>query len=252
MFKIKRFLKRNYKIIKIGKDIGLPDMKFKAYNKMEVFRTKQLGNEERALKYFISILKSDDIIYDIGASIGLVTISSALISNKGNVLSFEPDIDTYKRLNENIEFNRLKNVQTFQFAISNTNQVCSLHTSGTDGFSPSLVVHKAYPDALKNEIEIKTEYLDNLIENRSFPIPDVIKIDIEGAELLCLLGAEKLMNGKFGRKPKHIFIEVHPEYLPDFNHTKDDVLNFFLKTDYHIQWQESRSQQIHIHYILKD
>lgn len=58
-------------------------------------------------------------------------------------------------------------------------------------------------------IRVPAETLDHLVETGTVPHPDVIKIDVEGAEAMVLAGGERILRL---RRPK-LFIEVHSRQL---------------------------------------
>ena len=63
---------------------------------------------------------------DVGANIGYFSLIVGSISKKGKVFSFEPDTQNFKLLEKNIAANNLTNIQTFQFAVSNTNDFVNI------------------------------------------------------------------------------------------------------------------------------
>jgi FkbM family methyltransferase len=241
--------KKKYKVIIIN-DKDIPKSKFKVYNTIEQYRTEMYGEEEIALKYFLSLIKHDSIVYDIGASIGLFAITSAILCEKGKLFAFEPDKETCQRLEENIKFNNLKNIKINELALSDNKTESLLYTNGTNGYAPTLVFQKNRKDAPKNTIIIKTDTLDNLLKNNSYPVPDIIKIDIEGAEILLVKGAQKLFSGELNKRPEHIFIEIHPEFLIDFDSSENEVIDIIQSHGYKIVWKMKRENQFHIHFML--
>jgi len=75
--------------------------------------------EEFATELMRKILKPGDTFLDIGAGIGYHTIiSSKIIGENGNVISFEPDPDYFKLLQKNIKQNKCFNVLSYQKAVS--------------------------------------------------------------------------------------------------------------------------------------
>jgi hypothetical protein len=66
------------------------------------------------------------------------------------------------------------------------------------------------------------------LEGASRPI--LLKCDVEGAEVLVLLGAEQFLQ----RTMPNLLIGVHRLALPEYGHTVDDVRNFFEKLNYSI------------------
>jgi FkbM family methyltransferase len=222
--------------------------KFRITSNVEKFRVRQYGGEKEALDYFINLCKASKIIYDIGSSVGLFTITAAKLTKSNSIYAFEPDPETFVRLNENVAINKLKNVRTLQLACSNEVGTIELFTNGVNGFAPSLVEQKDREGAPKASVKIPSNTLDNLIAENKLPVPDLIKIDIEGAEIFCLKGALKLLNGDFGEKPSNIFIEVHPVFLPQFQSSSEEVIELISTYGYKEIWKSDRDDQIHYHF----
>jgi hypothetical protein len=89
-------------------------------------------------------------------------------------------------------------------------------------------------------VDVKT--LDDLIDKNTIQVPTVIKIDIEGAELIALKGMINLLNSI--NKPRLLFIEVHPEFLHSFQSNTDEVYDFLSNTKYTIIEKIERDEQI--------
>lgn len=228
------------------------NIKFNVYNGIERVRTEQFGNEKEALEYFLNTINQGDIVLDVGASVGLFTVSAAKYPATQKVITLEPDLETFNRLNENIKLNKLSNVQSIQIALSDAKGVTKLFTNGTNGFAPTLVFQKDRQGAPSQTIEIKTETLDNLIQDNIIEVPDNIKVDIEGAEILFLKGSIRTLSGDFGKKPRSIFLEIHPEFLADFESNEDEVRNILLNKGYKLVWESERDAQIHSHWVIEN
>jgi hypothetical protein len=94
--------------------------------------------------------------------------------------------------------------------------------------------------------------LDNLIQDNIIEVPDNIKVDIEGAEILFLKGSIRTLSGDFGKKPRSIFLEIHPEFLADFESNEDEVRNILLNKGYKLVWESERDAQIHSHWVIEN
>lgn len=86
-----------------------------------------------------------------------------------------------------------------------------LHVDDKGTYAPSL--RKTTP-GLKQVIKVTVDSVNNLIEVGLIDVPDVVKTDVEGAEDLVLDGMKGLLTSK--HRPKHIFIEIHDFFLPQF------------------------------------
>jgi FkbM family methyltransferase len=248
--KIKRLIlqkKQNFPI-KIILKANEGNLKFEAFSPVEYWRIANYGNERFFLGKFIESLKLNDVIFDIGASVGLITVHGAVFAKSGLVIAFEPDPETMERCKHNVSLNNISNVVFVTWAASDLEGEASLFTDGASGKAPTLREQINRKGAPKNRITVETRTLDSEILAGNLPLPTILKIDIEGAEVLCLRGSKKLLSGQLGEKPRLIFLELHPNFLPSFNSTVEEVHNFVLSHDYQATWSKQRDDQIHYCY----
>ncbi|GAB5491255.1 MAG: FkbM family methyltransferase [Phototrophicaceae bacterium] len=223
--RIKRlFAKPRYPATIELSDFTEQKVKFRIHSGTEAFRTLQYGGEREQIEIYVKELRDDDVVYDIGASVGLVSLISAVKSFKGQVVAFEPDPDIMKRLKINIDLNQLKNIITCPFVVTDKNGEINLFTAGSDSVSPSLTGINVM-DLELGSISVPAHTLDSLIETKGLPVPDVLKIDVEGAEYGVFMGAVRLLSGEFGKKPRFIFLEAHPDFLRDYDVTLDELMS---------------------------
>lgn len=216
----------------------LGDTKFYCNSNVEAFRTIYYGDEETALGAFLFFLLEDDVVWDIGASIGLFSVYAASRADK--VISFEPDPEIRARLIENIELNKFsEKVSVLGNAIGDKDGDMQLNSDGVDGMSPSIAELNRH----KNSITIPIRTMDSLLADNVM-MPTVIKIDIEGAELMALRGGKELFSA--ATKPRLLFIEVHPNFLKDMGSTDVELINLLKEYGYKIISTSSRDNQYHI------
>lgn len=142
-------------------------------------------------------------VVDIGANIGYYTLLAAeLVGEKGKVFAFEPEPSNYDLLLRNVEINGYKNVTVVRKAVSNETGESSLFLS-QKGFGQ----HSLYDSAGSGgTITVDAVSLDDFFEGEGYPI-DIIKIDIEGAEMAALLGMSRVLRKNENVK---LFIELSP------------------------------------------
>ena len=139
------------------------------------------------------------VAYDVGAHVGYYTLlSSILVSATGRVVAFEPLPDNIDFLKRHIGLNRLENVQIVEAAVAERD------TSMTFSVAPSRSMGFLTKDGT---LQVAVVSLDNCISQKSIPIPQVIKIDVEGAEARVLEGATELITSHL----PVIFLATHGE-----------------------------------------
>jgi len=129
---------------------------------------------------FIKTVEKGYVVYDIGAHVGFYTLlSSVLVGAKGRVIAFEPVQFNLEYLKRHVEINNCTNVEVLPYAVSDI--------SGFDRFSLSSSSSTGHL-CENGEIEVQTVTVDEIICSKGIPRPDVIKIDVEGAEYRVLRG----------------------------------------------------------------
>ena len=166
------------------------------------------GWEEVTTNLFKDSVKEGDTVVDLGANMGYFTLlASGLVGKAGRVYAFEPEPVNYRQLLKNIELNGYENVVPLQKAVSNVNGKVKLFVHATD--SGRHVIEPCNNDSAQEEsIEIESVTLDEFFRDK--PLPTVIKMDIEGAELLALFGMEKMIKSSENLK---IFTEFYPSLI---------------------------------------
>ena len=149
----------------------------------------------------------DLIFFDIGSNIGLYSIYASQTIDKIKVYSFEPSFNNLSILSKNISINNL-NEKIFIMPFSVTEKKESrlffpskfYETMDQEGGAINYFgeINKLFVDSSKNKNNFLTystfgTSLDNLIDEKVIPLPDVIKIDTDGQELKILRGSRNLL-----------------------------------------------------------
>jgi FkbM family methyltransferase len=145
-----------------------------------------LGSYELEFQHrFAKIVQPRDIVLDIGAHVGYYTLlASKLVGTHGHVYSFEPLPRNAEYIERHIRLNRLQNVTFSQIAISSH--------SGTASFGGG-VSSSTGRLSKDGDLEVRTSTLDELIDSDTIETPQIIKIDVEGAERSVLEGAKLVL-----------------------------------------------------------
>ena len=173
-----------------------------------------------------------DVVVDVGANIGEYTLITAkLVGIEGKVIAIEPHPESYSLLRKNIEINRLSNVIALQVALSDKDyQEVKLAEPEIAGVRYPVRASIVNTRNVKRYFLVKALTLDTLINKLSLKRIDVLKIDVEGAEILVLKGA---INTLRRLRPK-ICVETHG------SHNKEEVLSMLIKYNYKLVHKKKR------------
>jgi len=142
-------------------------------------------------------------VYDLGANIGFFSLLAArLVGHGGHVTAFEADPEISARLRGHITRNRLSWVAVEEKAV--WSEPCTVLFARTDtAISPDRGLGHIVSTAGANTISIDAVSLDNY--SRTYPPPDFLKCDVEGAEVEVFRGAQRLL----AKKRPIILCEMH-------------------------------------------
>lgn len=171
------------------------------------FSNSKLGGEKPVLDFLVKNIEEEDVVFDVGANVGVHTVLMAkLVGEKGKVISFEPEAETFATLKKNISINELNNVIPFPVALSDSRSEKKIYFTGnTGGFTL-----RDNSGSLKGS-GVKLVPGDELIKEKELPIPKIVKIDVEGFEYEVIKGLMEALKNKDCRM---VVCEVHPYLLP--------------------------------------
>ncbi len=178
-----------------------------------------LGNYELPVqRALLEYLKEGQVCYDVGANTGYFSLlASVLVGARGHVYSFEPLPPNIAQLRETMTLNRVENHTLVGKAVSNAAGAVRFWTGDGNPRRASLIPWKG-----DRHVDIETVTLDDFTREGRWP--DMIKVDVEGAETLVLEGASDLLSSD---RPITWIIEIHdlkneqtaPRLLEDHGYT---------------------------------
>ena len=124
----KNFINRIFDKIKINlfnedfivtRKINNQNFKFSITNEIELWRSNTILTKEPETIEWINNFKQKDVLYDIGANIGVFSLFAS--KKKIKVLAFEPAFHNFKKLKKNIKLNKVNNCKPHLIALSNKN-----------------------------------------------------------------------------------------------------------------------------------
>jgi FkbM family methyltransferase len=172
------------------------------------------------------LLPEGGCFVDVGGNAGMFSLAAAAkVGVAGSVYVFEPSPREYKALRRNVELNALSNVTTLQQALSDS--------SGTTALRIAEVWHSghntlgeafAYEDVeTTDHVVVQMTTLDEFARDLSMDRLDLIKIDVEGAELKVLRGGRETLT----RMRPVVILELFDAALRKSGASADAVRAFF-------------------------
>jgi FkbM family methyltransferase len=161
--------------------------------------------ERGTTQLFERIVKPGMVVIDLGAHVGYYTLLAAkLVGPEGKVYAFEPEPTNYALLLKNIALNGYENIVTTRVAVSNRVGPATLFLTSLDSGRHS-THHHGLPEGGTVAVEATT--LDAFLQAEGWPTVDLVKIDVEGAELEVLEGMDQLLRKSSELK---LIIEFNP------------------------------------------
>jgi FkbM family methyltransferase len=165
---------------------------------------------------FKSSVREGAIVMDVGANVGAYTLLFATwAGSAGRVFAFEPSVGSRAGLERHLHLNGLSNrVSVRAEAVGAISGTVAFRDTGTDGDNGIVIVPQ--DDARV----VPSVSLDDFCAAHRL-VPDLIKIDVEGAELAVLRGARRTIAERGAQLS--LFVELHPSLWAGLGYTRDDL-----------------------------
>ena len=183
----------------------------KFYLDMQSEKDYWLGTYEVSLlESAVKLIQPGWVIYDIGANVGYLTVLFAkLTGREGKVYAFEPLPANIERLTKNVEVNGIsEQVIICPYAIGDRRDEVVFYVGNSDDTGKVESVVSVKEKENNEKITVEMISLDEFVEQGNDCYPQLIKIDIEGAEILAI------------KKMKTILQEIKPIIIIEI-HSKD-------------------------------
>jgi len=180
----------------------------------------------------IFVPEKGEVIFDVGAHIGIYTLRSAkMVGKEGLVVSFEPDEENFHLLRKNVEINGFKNVKLIKGALGKKNEVRAFYMA-VDPLYSSFLPFRPLVDT-REKRKAQAFALDDIVEKLKVNIIDWIKIDVEGSEMEVLEGGKKTFENVVSKVIIETDSEKALEFLRQRNFKVDRLFGF-----YYFAWKE--------------
>ncbi len=167
----------------------------------KTFQSYAMNREHEAstTRLFRSLLKPGDVVVDCGANIGYYTLIAAkAVGPAGRVYAFEPEPTNFRFLQKNLSLNDYPCVTPVNKAVSDRNGTTQLYICEYDTghhtinrFDGIEAYQKHRRQDGKTAVDIETVRLDDFLAKEK--AIDVMKVDVEGAEVLAFRGMDRLL-----------------------------------------------------------
>lgn len=155
-----------------------------------------LGTFEPALQAGIAdLVKPGMVAYDVGANIGYITLLLAReVGKNGRVYSFEALPQNLERLEENVRLNELQDrVEIIAGAVAGQSGPLRFWVGPSGGMGKAEGSAGRQSVNYRDSIQVEGYSLDDFVYHRNHQQPTVVKMDIEGGEVLALPGMRQVL-----------------------------------------------------------
>ena len=204
--------------------------------------------EQQTVKIMEAILRPGMTMVDIGAHVGYFSLLGAsLVGDAGKIYAFEPEPENFKLLSSNIDRNGYKNVIAEEKAVCGISGEAQLFISGLDNGSHSIYQNEKRKTT--GYVPVQTVNLDDFFQNVESPHIDLIKIDVEGAEIDVIRG----MMGVLSRPDTPVLlIEFCPFLLEAAGKQPADLISLIRGMGFSIQYVEESTGMIPLESNIED
>lgn len=201
--------------------------RFGLSTRSEYRRATDLGGERAVIEALVTELDGTETVWDVGACVGTYTCFIADALTTGHVVGFEPETTNRSRLRMNLENNVSRERFTaLPIALSDKNGTSTLASQYIEAGGGH---HYLTADGTGESVE--TRRGESLIERDGFAEPNVIKIDVQGAELAVLEGMRSVLG-----TVDSVYLEIHPGKCARYETTAEEVESFLRTAGYSLSF----------------
>ena len=156
-------------------------------------RLNSCKKEPDTVQWIENFLQAGDVFYDIGANVGVYSfVASKYFQGQLKIYAFEPAFMNFNQLCKNIYINKCQdNIIPLQIALSDQTILNNFNYSSLTIGGAQNTLGEAINEKGAAFSPVFTQYtlsyrIDDLIENFGLPVPNHLKIDVDGIEFLVL------------------------------------------------------------------
>jgi FkbM family methyltransferase len=209
----------------VGRDISMTRARVRVPGSLAIRLSTVFGNR-RVHRLMQQFLRPGAVVVDAGANIGYNTVFFAeRVGAGGRVFAVEPAADNLVVLQDNVTRNGLSQVTVLPVAAGRRRETRSFYLRGDVSAVNSFYEESVYAD-VTGVVPVPVEPLDDLIAGHV----DLVKIDVEGAELDVLAGMTRLL-----RSPSIcLVVEWHPLLQEKAGYAADALPRLLLSSGFRL------------------
>lgn len=182
--------------------------------------------EQAEREMLIFLARPGDILFDIGAYVGWYSVDFARCVPQSKVYAFEPIPEVRKELRKNLA--GINNVFIYAFGLSEATGYVDFYISPNEPGTASMAPLEEDRFGVTEKVKKLVTSIDVQCLTGYHPVPNIIKIDVEGAELLVLKGGRKIIE-------KHLPViqcEMLRKWAKRFDYHPNDIISFLAQFGY--------------------
>jgi FkbM family methyltransferase len=178
------------------------------------------------------LLKPGDVFLDVGANVGVFTLLAAKRLSEGRVHAFEPSPFHLEKLAANLRLNAFENIEVHPVGLSDSAGISTLFfPPSEDGLTNTGMASQFRHSALVAwEEQVRCVVLDEYVRDAKIKKIDVMKIDVEGAELKVLEGGKSCI----AEHRPYVVMEVSREHLARAGEKVERLVHFWKALGYRL------------------
>jgi FkbM family methyltransferase len=186
---------------------------------------REHGREQTFVRLLAEAIPTGAVVVEGGAHLGFITVHEArAVGPAGRVFVFEPNVEVLDVLRRNLRVNGIEErIEIVPKALGDSTRRASFFVRADES---SLYE----PESDADPVEIDVVRADELIEGSV----DVVKLDVEGAELDALRGMEGFLTG--AQPPRALFLECNPVLLERAGSSPDELVAWLRARSYDVEW----------------
>lgn len=186
--------------------------------------------KNNGFKKLIELANGKTVVFDIGAHIGICTLPISNVLKKGGVCyAFEPADTNRKYLEMHLKMNNIGNIIVVPLLIGDrcSNAIEFYEADADSGMNS--ICERSETDCTYSKVIKEQITIDHFV-NINNCIPELLKIDVEGAELNVLSGARDVLR----KYHPEIILSVHPAHLKMLGYTVKELIRLIDEMGYKI------------------